>query len=127
MGKQKPGSMENLSVHFTPEEQVLDGCPAEEVFILQVLGNSMEPTFPHRSMLIIEPTKSCQNGDFVIALQDEEYIFRKLVVGKDGNAYLVALNRQFTTHRIQHMGCIVGRVLKCVGTRRRDVYFDDEA
>ena len=124
MDKKKPETISSSGVHPVSEEQSQDGCPIGEIFVLQVLGDSMEPTFPHRSTLIIEPTKCCKNGDFVIVHQAEEYIFRQLVVGEDGTLYLVALNHHFPARCLQHTNCIVGKVLKCVGSRRKDVCFD---
>jgi SOS-response transcriptional repressor LexA len=60
---------------------------------LQVLGDQMEPEFPDRCVVIVEPTDHRKNNSFVFAEVEGVRWFRKYVREDTGVERLVALNR----------------------------------
>ncbi len=70
----------------------LGGCSMREPYALQVLGNEMEPEFPDRCIVIIEPNATCQDGMFVFAEVEGVRWFRQYRRDADGRERLVALN-----------------------------------
>jgi SOS-response transcriptional repressor LexA len=66
-------------------------CSYNELYALQVLDDSMEPEFPEKCIIVIEPSRSCTNGAFVIITVDGERWFRQFVTDADSNNRLVAL------------------------------------
>jgi phage repressor protein C with HTH and peptisase S24 domain len=75
-------------------EPTLDtgGCSLREPFALQVLGNEMEPEFPDKCVIIIEPTDRCHDGMYVFVEVEGVRWFRQYTRGEDGRERLVALN-----------------------------------
>ncbi|HDO33500.1 MAG TPA: S24 family peptidase, partial [Chromatiales bacterium] len=41
-----------------------DACAASEPFVLQVLGDSMEPEFTDGTVIVVEPGGVLQNGSY---------------------------------------------------------------
>ena len=72
----------------------MSGCEGSEPFALRVLGDSMEPEFNEGEVIIIEPGMACQNGAYVMALHDNEYVFRQLLIKQD-QCYLKPLNDRY--------------------------------
>ncbi len=68
----------------------LSNCSSKEPFALQVLGDSMEPEFPDKCMIIIEPSDWCQSGMFVMAMVEGVRWFRQYIKDDEGEK-LVAL------------------------------------
>lgn len=68
------------------------GCSMQEPFALQVLGNEMEPEFPDKCIIIVEPTDIYRSGMYVFAEVEDVRWFRQLVRGDDGRERLIALN-----------------------------------
>ena len=54
-------------------------CSGAESFALMVLGDSMLPEFEEGDVVIIEPEGLAQEGSFVLAYHQDEWIFRQLV------------------------------------------------
>ncbi len=71
------------------------GCALQEPFALQVLGPDMEPEFPDRSIIIVEPTASCSNGMYVFAEVEGVRWFRQYQRNAQGRESLVSLNARF--------------------------------
>lgn len=72
----------------------LSNCSSKEPFALQVLGDSMEPEFPDKCMIIIEPSDWCQSGMYVMVMVEDTRWFRQYL--KDGaGERLVALNKRY--------------------------------
>jgi SOS-response transcriptional repressor LexA len=71
------------------------GCSLREPFALQVLGEEMEPEFPHRCIVIIEPTDRCSNGSYVFAEVEGVRWFRQYLRDEDGRERLVALHPRY--------------------------------
>lgn len=96
----------------------MSGCAGSEAFALQVLGDSMEPEFAQGEIIIVEPGSTSEAGAYVIALHDNEYLFRQLAI-KDGECHLRPLNREYPSVTI-HKNMIKGRVIsKSSGKGRR--------
>ena len=70
-------------------------CSYNELHALQVLDNSMEPEFPKDCIIVIEPSKVCASGAFVLIDVAGEHWFRQFVKDDQGGASLLALNSDF--------------------------------
>jgi SOS-response transcriptional repressor LexA len=66
-------------------------CSYNELFALQVLDDSMEPEFPEKCIIVIEPSQVCASGAFVIISVDGERWFRQFLTDQDNKSKLVAL------------------------------------
>ncbi len=55
-----------------------DACSGTESFALMVLGDSMAPEFNEGDVVIIEPDGLATEGSYVLALWQDEWIFRQL-------------------------------------------------
>lgn len=80
-----------------PNEPMPDGsgCALQEPFALQVLGRDMEPEFPDKCIVIIEPTELCRSGMYVFAEVEGVRWFRQYLRDEQGRERLVALNDIF--------------------------------
>ncbi len=67
-------------------------CSLSEPYALQVLGDSMEPEFPDRCIVIIEPNDQAQSGMYVFAEVEGVRWFRQYVRDGDGREWLLAVN-----------------------------------
>lgn len=68
------------------------GCAWREPFALQVLGDSMEPEFPDKCVVLIEHAEQCSNGMYVFVEVEGVRWFRQYQVDEDGREWLIALN-----------------------------------
>ena len=72
-----------------PEEDMKEfgeaaACGGREPYALMVLGDSMEPEFNEGDIIVIEPDGNVTDGSYIIAYQNDEYIFRQLRIdGKE--------------------------------------------
>jgi len=66
-------------------------CSYNELYALQVLDDSMEPEFPEKSIIVIEPSQVCASGAFVVISVGKERWFRRFVTDRDNNSKLMAL------------------------------------
>ncbi|MCG8426547.1 MAG: S24 family peptidase [Chromatiales bacterium] len=71
-------------------------CSYNELYPLQVLDDSMEPEFPEKCIIVIEPAEVCATGAYVIATVNGERWFRQFVKGDNGEARLVAVNSSYS-------------------------------
>ena len=94
------------------------GCAADEPFALQVLGDSMEPEFEHGCIIVIDPAGVIQNGCFVLAEINGEYIFRQLLVQEE-RLYLKPMKSNYETIEIANLQPIAGVIVQKAGARRR--------
>lgn len=67
-------------------------CSYNELFALQVLGDSMEPEFPDKCIVVIEPSEVAANGAYVFVEVEGVRWFRQYLVDGDGKEKLIALN-----------------------------------
>ena len=96
----------------------MSGCAGSEPFALRVLGDSMEPEFTHGEIIIIEPSVLVEDGCYVVAHHDDEYIFRQLKIDND-RWFLKPLNDSYETVEIEGLGCIKGRIISKSNGRGR--------
>jgi SOS-response transcriptional repressor LexA len=90
---------------------VLDACAGAEPFALMVLGDSMAPEFAEGDIIIIEPEGLAQDGSFVLAQVNGEYLFRQLV-GRDGEWRLVAVNPSYPAVEIADLTAVKGVIIQ---------------
>jgi phage repressor protein C with HTH and peptisase S24 domain len=70
----------------------LGGCSMHEPYALQVLGNEMEPEFPDKCIVIIEPSEFCSDGMYVFVEVEGVRWLRQYRRDEQGRERLVALN-----------------------------------
>jgi DNA polymerase V len=93
------------------------GCSSSEPFALRVLGDSMAPEFEHGVIIIVDPSAVVEDGSYVVAKHEDEYLFRQLRI-EQGRHYLVALQEDHRRLEIPGLGAIVGVVVQRAGRRR---------
>ena len=96
---------------------MLDDCSYNELFALQVLDDSMEPEFPDKCIVVIEPASACASGAYVFIEVEGVRWFRQYLQDEQGNPRLVALNDLYPDIEldgIEHkiLGVIVQRNIK---------------
>jgi SOS-response transcriptional repressor LexA len=94
------------------------GCSAAEPYALRVLGDSMLPEFEEGCVIVIDPGGAIRDGSYVIAVQNEEYIFRQLRI-LDDKYYLQPLNDLYDTIEIEDLSIITGVISQKAGKRRK--------
>ncbi len=95
------------------------GCAESEPYALRVIGDSMLPEFEEGAVIVIDPAGETRDGSYVIAIHDDEYIFRQLRI-YDGHYYLQPLNDLYDTVEIPNLEQIKGVVSQKSGRRRKD-------
>jgi phage repressor protein C with HTH and peptisase S24 domain len=100
------------------------GCSMHEPYALQVLGDQMEPEFPDRCVVIIEPTDTRTNNSFVFAEVEGVRWFRKYVREDGGRERLVALNRIYPDIELDGLDWDVLGVIIQRNIRRRIKHYD---
>ncbi len=97
--------------------QNLGGCSSSETFALRVTDESMQPEFASGSIIIIDPAGVIEDGCFVLATVNSEYIFRQLRI-KDGKYSLNALQEGHPVLDIPGISAIDGIIVQRAGTKR---------
>ncbi len=95
------------------------GMEIKDCYALKVKGDSMVSTlpgnysFPEGEIIIVNPSESPQNGDFVVALHKEtkEPLFKQFIVDA-GKKYLKSLNQYYPIIEFEDDIEIVGVVKK---------------
>lgn len=95
----------------------MGGCAASEPFALRVLGDSMVPEFDDGCIIVIDPAGVIENGCYVLAVHENEYIFRQLIID-NGSYYLKPLNDGYETLGIPNIDAVKGIIVQKAGTRR---------
>lgn len=108
------------------KEQVLQadladhgGCANSEPFALRVMGDSMEPEFKDGCIIIIDSAAVVENGSYVLAMVEDEYIFRQFVI-EDERYYLRALKQGYEEIALKNRDAVRGVIVQRAGTRRKD-------
>jgi SOS-response transcriptional repressor LexA len=96
----------------------IGGCAGSEPFALRVLGDSMEPEFEDGCVIVIEADGVVKDGSYVLAVVNDEYIFRQLVI-EEGRYFLKPLNPAYETVEIPGLEAVKGVIVQKAGTRRR--------
>lgn len=95
----------------------LGGCGSSEPFALQVTDNSMEPEFKKGCIIIIDPSGVVEHGSFVMAMVENGYIFRQLVI-EHGIHYLQPLHEDYMHEKRQiALDAVQGVIVQQAGTR----------
>lgn len=94
-------------------------CSGNDPFALQVLGDSMEPEFVEGHIVIIEPDGVVENGSYVFAVYEDEYIFRQLLI-KNEQYFLKPLNDNYPTLMVSSLEAIKGVITQRAGKRRKE-------
>ena len=93
------------------DAEEMSACAAAEPFALMVLGDSMEPEFVERDIIIIEPEGLATDGSYVLAWLDDEHIFRQLV--KRGDRWLLhPLNPRYPDAEIADLEAVRGVIIQ---------------
>ncbi|MDW3096188.1 MAG: S24 family peptidase [Gammaproteobacteria bacterium] len=93
------------------------GCASDEPFALRVLGDSMEPEFKDGCIIIIDPAANVENGKYVIAEVDGEYIFRQFA--QEGEKFfLQPINPGYKSIEIESPSVVRGVITQRAGARR---------
>jgi SOS-response transcriptional repressor LexA len=95
------------------------GCAESEPYALRVLGDSMLPEFEEGAIIVIDPAGAIKDGSYVIAMHNDEYIFRQLRIHEE-RYYLQPLNDLYDTVEIPGLEQIKGVVSQKAGRRRKD-------
>jgi SOS-response transcriptional repressor LexA len=95
------------------------GCAENEPFALRVLGDSMLPEFEEGAVIVIDPGGAIRDGCYVIAIHNDEYIFRQLRI-LEQRYYLQPLNDLYDTVEISGLDAVKGVVSQKAGRRRKD-------
>jgi SOS-response transcriptional repressor LexA len=78
----------------------------------------MEPEFAEGEVIIIEPSVVVEDGCYVVALHDGEYLFRQLRI-QNGRWFLNPLNQQYDVAEIPGGSAIKGRIISKSNGRGR--------
>ena len=108
--KRKPISIPVVSAEQPADDSPFGACSGAEPFALMVLGDSMEPEFVEREIIVVEPEGLATDGSYVIAFHNEEYIFRQLIKREAGWA-LHALNPAYPDQPIASLSGVRGVVI----------------
>lgn len=96
----------------------MNAC-GNELFALRVLGDSMIPEFQEGHIIIIDKDAVVKNGSYVLAVYQEEYIFRQLLIDEQ-RYFLKPLNDNYPTLEINGLDDIKGVIVQRSGTRRKE-------
>ena len=97
----------------------MSGCEDAEVFALRVVGRSMAPEFDEGDVIVVEPGGAIDDGAFVVARHQGEWIFRQLRRAGDGWV-LHALDAAWPDLTLASLDDVRGVVIqKAVPGRRR--------
>ncbi|WP_353573381.1 S24 family peptidase [Candidatus Albibeggiatoa sp. nov. BB20] len=95
-------------------------CDSNEPFALRVLGDSMEPEFREGHIIIIDKDAVVSNESYVLAVLEDEYIFRQLIIDEQKSFYLKPLNDKYPTVPISGVDAVKGVIVQRSGTRRKE-------
>lgn len=86
--------------------------PRAHTFALRVKGDSMETTFPDGCVIVVEPDKSPNNGDYVVVRQNgDEATFKQLIY--DGAMkFLKPVNPRYPIMQLKEDAVICGVVVQ---------------
>ena len=97
----------------------LGGCGSSEPYALQVVDDSMEPEFKRGCIIVIDPSGVIEHGSYVIAMVENGYIFRQLVIEGD-EYFLQPLNEAYMHEKRQiDADAIEGVIVQQAGNRGR--------
>ena len=98
----------------------MSGCANSEPYALRVLGDSMEPEFTQGEVIVVEPNTGHEDGAYVVALHENQYIFRQLSL-IDSQWYLKPLNSAYPTLQINEPDSVKGRIISKSSAKGRKI------
>lgn len=117
-----------IAPSYFEDVPVEHSCAESEPFALQVTDNSMEPEFPDKCIIIVDPFPQCGSGAFVMVEYDDVRWFRQFIIREDGTRALIALNEIYPTIELTEeysiLGIIVQRSMRLNGKRNVKHYPD---
>ena len=103
--------MSSKTIPILPAAAAADACGAAEAFALMVLGDSMLPEFADGDVVIIEPEGLAQEGSFVLARCNDEWIFRQLL--RNGEEWLLhPLNPDYPELALADLAAVRGVIIQ---------------
>ena len=84
-----------LTTEQIDAKQMNQDCSYNELYPLQVLDDSMEPEFPEKCIIVVEPSDVCATGAFVVVETQGDRWFRQYLSEGEGGKRLVALNGDY--------------------------------
>lgn len=100
-----------IPIASSASSETAEACGAAEPFALMVLGDSMLPEFEDGDVVVIEPEGMAQEGSFVLAYRNKEWLFRQLV--KNGGQWLLhAFNPAYPDLPIAGLDAVRGVIIQ---------------
>tara|TARA_B110000014_G_scaffold169009_1_gene119839 strand:+ start:422 stop:778 length:357 start_codon:yes stop_codon:yes gene_type:complete len=94
-----------------------ENCSASEPFALRVLDQSMSPEFEIDHIIIIDPSITPKNGDYVLYETSNSIIVREIKITE--SIVLSAHNPDFDDISIKDMSNILGVITQRSGKKRK--------
>ena len=94
-------------------------CAELEPFALQVLGDSMEPEFPDKCIIIIEPFEDKIDGAYMFVEVEGSKWFRQYKQDPDGREYLYACNDTYPDIDLKDLNWKVLGIIRQRNIRRK--------
>lgn len=99
------------AVAASPSDIDAAACDSAEPFALMVLGDSMLPEFADGDVVVIEPAGLAQEGSYVLAYRNKEWLFRQLV--RNGGQWLLhALNPAYADLPVASLEAVRGVIIQ---------------
>jgi SOS-response transcriptional repressor LexA len=86
-------------------------CGSSEPYALQVTDNSMEPEFPKDCIVIVDPSGSCNDGQYIFVEYDGVRWFRRFKL-IDGDKYLLAINKEYPEIKLDNSYDVIGIIVQ---------------
>ncbi|MBK1649374.1 S24 family peptidase [Rhabdochromatium marinum] len=120
---------QNSSTTTLNQEAGLDhsDCALQEPFALQVLGPDMEPEFPDRCVVIIEPRSSARDGMYIFAEAEGVRWLRQYRQDEQGRSWLIALHPDYPQIALDGLEWQVLGVVIQRNIRRKIKHYDYDA
>ncbi len=100
------------------------GCSMHEPYALQVLGPDMEPEFPDKCVVIVEPTEQCRDGMYVFAEVEGVRWMRQYRRNEQGREWLLALDPRFPEIELTGLDWKVLGIIIQRNLRRKIKHYD---
>ena len=94
-----------------------ENCSANEPFALRILDQSMFPEFEIDHIIIIDPSITPKNGDYVLYETNNSLIIREIKIDK--NIILRAHNPNFDDISIKDTSSVLGVITQRSGKKRK--------
>ena len=109
---------------FGGKATMTQDCSYNELYALQVLDDSMEPEFPEKCVIVIEPSEVCASGAYVVSAVGGERWFRQFIRDEAGNEKLVALKAGYPDIELKDGGYRIEGVIVQRNIRRETKHYN---